>query len=145
MITAHCDNQLQNRNAFQARAAFSARLAGGQAQFDAHALDSSKAVTPVASAEIGFVDQHEHTVKPELNYSALVMLQERQDYAELIAGKKFGASILKGKPALEADNAAQNRARHYLMAFGQKLIHKAEHKNAAEVQAESFMAAYGSH
>lgn len=145
MITTHSDNMLQNRSAFQARAAFSVLLSGGQAQFNANALDSIKAVNPIKNAKMSFVDEYEHTAKIKINYSALVMLQERQDFAELIGGKKSGASILQTKSEFKADNAAQSRANLYLMSLSEKLNRKVENKNAAMVQAENFVVAYGIH
>lgn len=146
MITSLSDTMLQNRDAFKARAAFSARLAGGQAQFDVNALDCIQTVTPiehVEHAEKDCVDGHQHTAKPKINYSALWMLLERQDFATLLSGKKGGASILEGKSASKADSAAQSRAKCYLLALGEKFKGKKESNNAAAVQAESFMAAYG--
>lgn len=145
MISAFSQEVLQNRKACQARAAFSTRLAGGQAQFDANALDSAQAVMPINDNVVSSVAEFDHTVAPELSFGALAQLQLRQEFALLLAGQKSGASILEGKTERKASNAAQTKAQQYIVALGEKLNRKAEAKNAAQVHAESFIAAYGIH
>lgn len=132
----------------EARLAFAKRIAGGKAIFNANALNAEQAVSKIAEAYA----QPEFSHK-ELNLSGIVTLQERHDFAQHLAGMPDSkvASEYRAKDAkdTQATQTAKNTANNAAQTKAQELIkglvkpNALAKANAAQVQAQGFMAGFG--
>lgn len=113
----------------EARLAFSERLAGGKAIFDANALNVKQAVSKVSNTSVK--PEYSHN---ELNLSGVVSMQERHNFAQQLAGLHSEAAVINGKHS----NAAQVKAQNNIAALA-----KQRGINAAQSKANGYTVAFG--